>query len=360
MTMEETTRSSSLTPKNLLLLAISTLLTLVAVESLLRLTMDPSDLYSRFPSQPSFNQWRNEVQFWESYANEESPNFGSWDALLGWDNLSGGDRVRGSISPSAEATRIVAIGDSFVWGNEVEKDENFSAILNKKYPDLEVLNMGVPGYGIDQAYLKYHYHGSALKPDVVLFGVYVSDYERASMAFTAFSKPRFVASTAGITLKNQPVPMPAQELERIGVALAGRSYLLELLKNSWRRLTSSAAQDARFFDQTDLSISHIFETLRRSFSPTQRLLILHIPRGESFLEPEPFDEAMQQRLYGIYRSLQLPYIDLSEAFLTEAGAGSAAETYYVVRLNGSIGHLNPEGHAQAAKLIARALGLPER
>jgi lysophospholipase L1-like esterase len=359
MTMQETIRSRPLAGKNLLLVVISTLLAVAGVETLLRLTMDKSDLYSSFPNRPALNQWRNEVQFWERYEDAESPNFGSYDALLGWDSLSGGDRIRGTISPPSEAIRIVAIGDSFVWGNEVQPDENFSAVLNTRFPRLEVLNMGVPGYGIDQAYLKYLYHGSALKPDVVLFGVYVSDYERASVAFTAFSKPRFVTSAAGITLENQPVPTPIQELERIGVALAGRSYLLELLKNSWRRFTTSATQDDRFFDQTDPLISHIFESLRRSLSPTQRLLVLHIPRGESFLEPEPSDEAMQQRLLAIYKSLQLPYIDLSAAFQAEAGLENAAEKYYVVRPNGSIGHLNPAGHARAAELIARHLGLGE-
>jgi hypothetical protein len=359
MAMDQTTRSSPFAGRNLLLLVISTLLAAAGAETLLRLTMDPSDLYSSFPNRPALNQWRNEVQFWERYKDTESPVFGSYDAVLGWDNLSGGDRVRGTVSPSSKALRIVAIGDSFVWGNDVEEDENFSAVLNTRFPGLEVLNMGVPGYGIDQAYLKYQYHGAALEPEVVLFGVYVSDYERASVAFTAFSKPRFVTSAAGITLENQPVPSPMQELERITVAMADRSYGLELLRNSWRRLTTPSAQDDRFFDQTDPLISHIFDTLRRSLSPTQKLLILHIPRGESFLEPEPFDEAMQQRLLAIYESLQLPYIDLSEAYRAEAGLENAAEKYYVVRPSGSPGHLNPAGHARAAELIARHLGLAE-
>ncbi|MFV2089672.1 MAG: SGNH/GDSL hydrolase family protein [Pseudomonadales bacterium] len=359
--MEPAIRSKAATARNLLLVAISTALTLASVEILMRLTLDPSDLYSSFHNRPDLNQWRNEVQFWERYHDAPSADFGSYDPLLGWDNLSGGDRIRGGLEElDTTGLRILAVGDSFVWGNEVAADETFSSVLNARFSDLQVLNMGVPGYGIDQAYLKYLHYGSPLAPDVILFGVYVSDYERASVAFSTYSKPRFKAIGDQFVLENQPVAAPDLELDRIGAALEGRWYLVEFIHNAWRRLATGADQDRRFFDQTDRIIAHILGSLQRSLSPDQKLLVVHIPRGESFTETEPFFDEMHRSLLAIYASLGLDYIDLFQAYRVRLSAAEAAARYYVQRPSGSVGHLSAAGHARVAELIAEHLGIDAR
>ena len=50
--------------------------------------------------------------------------------------------------------RIVVIGDSFVFGaGGVDPAHRFTDILQNSAKNLEVINMGVPGYGADQEYL---------------------------------------------------------------------------------------------------------------------------------------------------------------------------------------------------------------
>ena len=348
--------------KNTALLIISVIAGLYLVDFAARHTLNPGILYSSFNTVPELNQWHNEVKFWERYKDQPGKaNFASYDPVLGWEPEASRDGIRGAtrfaLEPAQEITRIVAVGDSFVYGTDVEADENFSAILDARLPQTEVLNMGVPGYGIDQAYLKYRHLGAAYHPQVIVLGIYVSDYERSSMAFTTFAKPKFAATANGFVVVNQPVPEPLVELKRISRALEGRSYLVEALRNGWRKLTTGAAEQEAFFNTTDRIVNHILRSLRDSLAEHQRLLIVHIPRAETFVEQDAFRDEMSRRLLAIYDALQLNAIDLSVEFISGSTPEDVYQTHYYHRPNGSVGHLSYVGHQKVADLIAARLHL---
>jgi len=66
--------------------------------------------------------------------------------------------------------RVVTVGCSFTQGAEVQGPESWSALLDAERPDLEVANLGVAGYGVDQALLRYRRDGRVLAPDEVWLG----------------------------------------------------------------------------------------------------------------------------------------------------------------------------------------------
>jgi hypothetical protein len=341
---------------NGLLLLGSFAVAVLALEGLLRLTLSPARLVGGAPDRPEVNQWHNELRYLSRYRDRPPSELHRHDPLLGWDSNYGETRVRGrSVVPDSPGLRAVAVGDSFVFGNDVEPGENFSALLDSAPNALQVLNMGVPGYGIDQSHLKLKHHGLRLEPDLVLFGIFVGDYERTTVAFTTFAKPRFVLQDDALTLTNQPVADPAAELERIAAALDGRWYLQELLANLYRKL--NPLDDASFFDASDRIVRAILQDLADSVGG-RRLLVIHFPRGESFSTPDPFHTTVHQRLLKIYRTLGIEFIDLAEEFRTSNPAGPAA-AFFVVQEDGDIGHLNPAGHRRVAELIAARLGLPK-
>src|SRR5690242_15116262 len=63
-------------------------------------------------------------------------------------------------TPPRGVLRIAAFGDSFVYGNEVDNADAWPTLMEMDNPHLEVLNYGVGGYGLDQAYLRYLAGGS--------------------------------------------------------------------------------------------------------------------------------------------------------------------------------------------------------
>ena len=348
--------------KNFVLLILSSTLALIAIAGVMKVFLEPGKLYSSFHGVPALHQRKSEVDFWEKYKDRELLNSHGYDydPELGWDMETTGDRIRGSklISkePDKSILRILAVGDSFTFGIDVGEHENFPYLLNQQIPHAEVLNMGVPGYGIDQAYLKYRSFGQSYRPDVIIFGVYVSDYERSSVTFTFYAKPKFTVADGQLMLTNQPVPTIQESLKRIDASLAEKVYLFEILKNTAQRIKYGTKAKQKFFAENNALITQIFSELKSGLHDRQTLLIVHIPKGESFIKKKPFREEISNSLVAIYEKLGIPYIDLRRAFISDdTPPNSVPKTYFIVNPSGSTGHLNAHGHAKVAELIVEAL-----
>jgi hypothetical protein len=102
--------------------------------------------------------------------------------------------------------RILVLGDSFTFGDEVNDDETYCADLARMLPAAEILNLGVHGYGHDQMLLYLQEEGVRYAPDVVLLGFVEYDFERNLLSFRDYAKPRFVLTDATLILTNTPVP----------------------------------------------------------------------------------------------------------------------------------------------------------
>ncbi|MDH5194839.1 MAG: hypothetical protein OEW32_14225, partial [Nitrospira sp.] len=110
-----------------------------------------------------------------------------------------------SFAKTSTKTRIALVGDSFTFGDNVVYEESWGYLLEKALgPEFEVLNFGVSGYGVDQAYLRYEKDVRSWHPKVVIFGLISDDVERSLRLYHSimasragwgefpFAKPRFV------------------------------------------------------------------------------------------------------------------------------------------------------------------------
>jgi hypothetical protein len=105
--------------------------------------------------------------------------------------------------------RIAAFGDSFTYCSEATQAACWVPRLESSWPGSEVLNYGVPGYGPDQAWLRYQRDGRQFRPCGVLIGYFVEDIDRVVNRFRPFispddsvmmSKPRYLLDGAGLAL----------------------------------------------------------------------------------------------------------------------------------------------------------------
>jgi len=107
------------------------------------------------------------------------------------------------------SSRIVCLGDSFVFGFGVQDNETFCSQLEAKHQNLEVLNLGVAAYGMDQILMAYRTLAKDYNADYVFIGIFPEDFWRATRAFadSGHAKPYFSLSTSGrLILHNVPVP----------------------------------------------------------------------------------------------------------------------------------------------------------
>ncbi len=104
--------------------------------------------------------------------------------------------------------RIVFVGDSFVWGYDVEVGERFTEFLQAELNAIEVLNLGVSGYGTDQCYLLLQRFFDRYDPDAVIYMFSETDVfdNSVNFNFKAYFKPYYILKEGRLELRGVPVP----------------------------------------------------------------------------------------------------------------------------------------------------------
>ncbi|MBI1375469.1 MAG: hypothetical protein GC159_22370 [Phycisphaera sp.] len=129
--------------------------------------------------------------------------------------------------------RIVTVGDSFTHGDEVSNDQTWQHYLEQKGPGYEVVNLGVPGYGTDQAFLRWRKRQNDFKAHIVMLGIWPENICRnlnvdrfyLSNSKSAF-KPRFYLDSGG-NLQLLKLPAPGAKAWDEAMTDPGSSSLLE-------------------------------------------------------------------------------------------------------------------------------------
>ena len=182
----------------------------------------------------------------------EKQNYVSFDATLGWSIKANGfsklyqansSAIRSdreyTITPPEDISRISAFGDSFTHCDEVKNNETWQASMERSDSSVEVLNFGVGGFGLDQAYLRYLKDGAHYQSDFVLIGFMRENIKRNVNIFRpfyrqrggiSFTKPRFQIKDGRLALIHNPMKKLTdyQELLR-----CPRATLSKLGKNDY-------------------------------------------------------------------------------------------------------------------------------
>jgi len=218
---------------DLLLFLASLLLCLGALEAAIRLGLMP------LPAYVLSDGWQRERWLRRDADEVTKHRIDRHHPVLGWtmlENLAGvplngrpvhsnsaGMRGRREypLEPG-EPLRIVALGDSFTFGQCVGDEESFPARLEQRIAPGEVLNLAVHGYGHDQMLLRLREQGLAYRPDWILLGFLNVDVDRNQLTFRDYWKPRFRVRGERLELEHVPVPSPEEFAGRF--QLRGGNY----------------------------------------------------------------------------------------------------------------------------------------
>src|SRR5437867_309054 len=92
--------------------------------------------------------------------------------------------------------RILVFGDSYAAGQFVSNDQRFSELLERRIPNLEVINFALEGTGTDQQLLIYENMARLYEHDLVLLLPFLQNIRRN----TAESRVGYDAKTGGRVL----------------------------------------------------------------------------------------------------------------------------------------------------------------
>ncbi len=134
-----------------------------------------------------------------------------------------------------EKNRMMVLGDSFVWGYDVEEEYRFTEILDEKLENTQVFNLGVSGFGTDQEWLLLQKNYEFYKPDVV-FLLFCTDNDRLdnrmNLRYRYFYKPYFVEEKDSLVAKGIPVPTGYRQFVN-DYPFASKFYLVRLAASSY-------------------------------------------------------------------------------------------------------------------------------
>lgn len=202
-------------------------------EGLARLAFFIPQVSDRLQGDDSYTWQRKWVHRHQMSGVKISYKFDIYDATKGWilkPNLrdmrvfdhkilntnSKGFRGRKDIPyhKNTNKLRILILGDSYTFGDEVSDNETYAFYLQEMLPHTEVINLGVHGYGHDQMLILLKEEGVKYKPDIVILGFVRSDMSRNLLTFRSVAKPRFILKNGELKLIGSPVPRPEDILRR--------------------------------------------------------------------------------------------------------------------------------------------------
>ena len=147
--------------------------------------------------------------------------------------------------------RVVFLGDSFGFGYGVEQEEGIADLLDESFPDADLVNTAVAGYGTDQQLLFMREQGFGYEPDLVLLLLHPNDVEdnNADRRYR-YAKPHFELREDG-ELELTGVPIPPMSLrQKFGRFLQQRTYVLYRVWD-WRKQVRQIAASLSAPDEPD-------------------------------------------------------------------------------------------------------------
>jgi hypothetical protein len=248
-------------------------------------------------------------------------------------------------SPGKE--RILVLGDSFTFGEEVSDEETYAQGLESALPNCEVLNLGVQGYGHDQMLLYLKEEGVKYRPDLVILGFTYLDIYRNLWSFFAYAKPKFELQAGVLQLTHVPVPSPEWFLAR-EVYRPKTLDLLVMLRDKIGWIAGRNETEAR--ELARALLQEITVTTRGAGAVP---VFVYLPVYEEIsplpkssypltaMSPPVADR--EQYLGGICREQGIPCLFLGPAFREQAAKGVNFSTR---------GHWNAPAHQLAAREIS--------
>jgi hypothetical protein len=274
---------------------------------------------------------------------------------------------KGVAFPKVEGkTEIALVGDSFTFGDEVRYEETWGYKLEQLLgEEFQVLNFGVPGYGLGQMYLRYEKAVRQRSPKVVVFGFISEDVSRTMWVYPflstdwnlPFSTPRFMLRDGEPTNVNMR-PLPSEAIFSRGSISElpfveydswyrpsdwqKRWYHFSYLVRLYISLYPSWAENPETLEEEVRSINAaILKTFVRSVKQAgSNPHVLFFP-GRSELKEPSSHLSLGKR---VLEQAGVAYIDPTPCLLEVDPADRFLE-----------GHYSPQGNAAVAKCVYKAV-----
>lgn len=254
------------------------------------------------------NHIRFEDQLYFEFDNELgwTAKPGSYDSETGMVTITP-DRFRETAPPGiySQSNIILAVGDSYTFGNYAADDETWPYYLAEML-NARVVNAGVSGYGLDQSVLRLSRVIHKIEPDLVILSLIYDDIPRSELSRRVHSKPYFRLVDGDLRVFNQPVPQPV--LVKEGDHWYDNILIVRNFKDSLRSNINPHCYDVREHYQ-GMAVARLLCVMAEELAEQEgaSLLVLIQPNREEAREDQ---KKGTDEFEAIVRSLGIPVLNL--------------------------------------------------
>ncbi len=206
-----------------LALQLALLVGTLAVAELILRVLDPRELRDGYNARAAVVFQYDPELGWGPIPNTVAQHAGSRTVTIRTNSLG----LRDIEHDRAPRPTVLFLGDSFVWGYDVEQNERFTELLRDEFPRIRMINAGVNGYDTSQEYLLLRRIWNNYKPAVVVLVFCVDndgDDNQTNVTSSGYYKP-YVEQTSAGQWRFAGYPIPRSR----------HSYFIEnpLVRNLW-------------------------------------------------------------------------------------------------------------------------------
>jgi lysophospholipase L1-like esterase len=247
---------------------------------------------------------------------------------------------------------ILAVGDSFTFGDEVDDGQTWPAQL-QSLTGRRVLNGGVSGYGVDQIVLRAEQLAASFKPAVIVVAFIADDIRRTEMRrLWSADKPYFAIDGGKLDLLGVPVPPRADPRTTLTFwqRTLGYSYLFDFILRRLDLLHDWFGDHVRVQppgtgERIACELARRLAELRRSSGAE----VIVMAEYDPVVWDDPAFSAEQRRMTrGMLDCAAKAGLTTIDSFDAMAATGKPRQLY-------GLWHLNEAGNRLIAKLVAEKL-----
>ncbi|MBN1405713.1 MAG: hypothetical protein JW946_04270 [Candidatus Omnitrophica bacterium] len=352
---------------NIILFVLSIVISFLVLSCILRIFFP---IYS--PNAKSKHKNDNFFEYSSKYGWFHKKNISTWIETQEYATkvYINNKNLRGKEHPYEKpkgAKRIIVLGDSFAFGLGVEDEETFSYKLEQLFKangeNVEVVNMGVDGFGTTQEWLLLKEEGIKYSPDMIICLFFTgNDIENNSRGFEyGQNKPFFTIKNNNLVLENYPVPKNSanagysQEQEsrwRVNIPvikkfLQTHSYAYVFLRLRYNYLLYRLGIRSSFDNNSGSQAWDITKAIflkMNDYCHNNKIKFLNVlvPTKEQMLSIEPID--IQKKIAAFFNDNKLDYLDLFPSLVHRKDLNFTIDS-----------HWNKKGHEYIAKLLYERL-----
>lgn len=248
--------------------------------------------------------------------------------------------------------RVICSGDSFTYGEGVANNRTWCHLLSELNDRFEVVNLGEPGYGVDQMYLRYLRDGISLEQSIHIFAFISHDLTRMSRSDVhRHGKPVLILNKGVLIGENIPVPYFRWWTSRMANSVNFQS--VDLVRRVLRRLlppNGAKAAKADLAESLGPVAAKVFQTIQQ-LSADKNIVPVFV------LLPTKFDIAKDsewsQWVATTMNTLATSFIDLTPAL--RGLPAQRVATFFIPDEMPGAGHYTEAGHQWVAEELSNYL-----